>query len=110
MNLRLLRAVAIIDAVNVGALALVSPPHGLAGAAGYAPALAATVLVHLAPRRTGAARLLCWVGLVPNTVLAVRAAGASRRSRALSAYVAIGGALLGIGYLVALDGDRREKA
>jgi hypothetical protein len=97
-----LRIVAAVDAANVTALLAISPRHGAAAAAGYAPALLGTVLVHASPNARRAARVLCCLGLIPNTILAIAASGPSARSRRLSAYVATGGALLGVFYLHAL--------
>jgi hypothetical protein len=97
-----LRIVAAVDAANVAALLAISPRHGAAAAAGYAPALLGTVLVHVSPGARRAARVLCCLGLIPNTALAVAASGPSARSRRLSGYVAIGGAVLGVFYLRAL--------
>ncbi len=105
MNLQALRAVAAIDALNVVALLLASPRHGAAAAAGYAPALTGTMLVHRSPRLRSTARALCVVGLIPDTALSLTSAGAGRRERMLSSYVAVGGALLGLGYLLALSNE-----
>ena len=107
MTLAALRVVGAVDALNVAAVTAVSPRHGAAAAAGYAPALAATLLVHADGARRPLARALCVFGLLPNTAGALLAARSQppdrrRRDRMLSAYVAVGGALLGVGYLVAL--------
>jgi hypothetical protein len=102
MRLRMLRTVAAIDAANVVAVSVASPRHGAAGAIGYLPALVGTILAHRRPSRPVVPMLLCVVGLVPNTLLSVAAAGPTRRSQLLSAYVAIGGLVVGAGYLVAL--------
>jgi hypothetical protein len=102
VNLPLLRAVAALDGANVLALTALSPAHGAAAAAGYAPAVVGTALAHLAPRYRAVARVLCTLGLIPNTIGAVTSRGPTRRSRALSLYVGIGGAVVGIGYLGAL--------
>lgn len=103
MSFAALRAVALADALNVLVLTAVSPRHGGAAAAGYAPALAATALVHADPRRRGLARALCVGGLVPNTIGAVLAAARrGRHDRRLSGYVGVGGVILGVGYLLAL--------
>lgn len=107
MSLAALRAVAAVDALNVLALSVGSPRHAAAAASGYAPALAATLLLHADGRRRATARALCLGGLLPNTVGAVLTAGPRRRDRRLSWYVAIGGAVLGAGYLLAIrDGSR----
>ncbi|MBI5160280.1 MAG: hypothetical protein HY996_02520 [Micrococcales bacterium] len=102
MDLRALRFVAALDAANVVALWLLSPPHGAAALAGYAPALVGTALVHADARRRPLARALCVAALVPNTAGAVAASMRHRRSRAWGLYVGIGGAVIGVGYLAAL--------
>jgi hypothetical protein len=107
MNLTALRVVATVDAVNVAALAVISPPHGAAGGAGFLPALVGTLLVQRSPQRRRLARALCVVGLIPNTIGAVVAAPASR---AASLYVGLGGAVIGVGYLAALRPPRRASS
>jgi hypothetical protein len=102
MRLRMLRTVAAFDAANVAVVAVASPRHGAAGAIGYLPALAGTILAHRRPNRPALPMLLCVSGLVPNTLLSIAAAGPTRRSRLLSAYVALGGLVVGAGYVVAL--------
>ena len=99
MKLGLLRAVAAIDLLNVLAVTGISRAHGGAAASGYAPAAVAVLLVHRNPLRRRVGRALCLAGLVPNTLLSVRASSGTRRSRALSGYVAAGGAVLGALYL-----------
>ena len=79
MRLRMLRTVAAVDAANVVMLAALSPRHGAAGAAGYLPALAATIVAHRAPRRATLPLALCVTGLVPNTALAIAASDHSCR-------------------------------
>jgi len=106
VDLGLLRAVAAFDAINVGAVAVLSRSHGAAAAAGYAPALIGTALVHRSDRHRRRARALCVLALLPNTLGAIAASDGARRSRLLSWYIGVGGALLGIGYLAALRPDR----
>jgi hypothetical protein len=106
MNLKLMRTVAMIDAANVVTVAIASRQHGAAAAAGYAPALIGTLLVHRHKGHRRLARILCVSGLAPNTILSIAAAGGSTRSRVLSAYVAVGGLIVGAGYLGALRADR----
>jgi hypothetical protein len=89
---------------NVMAVTAVSAPHGVAAAAGYAPALIGTLLVHTSPRYRRTARILCVLALIPNTLGSIGALDRSSRSRTLSLYVGVGGVLLGFGYLVALRG------
>jgi hypothetical protein len=102
VNLVAMRVVAVVDAANVVALGILSPRHGLAAAAGYAPALCGTLLVHRSRSHRRLARALCVAGLVPNTALSAAAAGGGPRARTLSWYVGVGGAVLGIGYLLSL--------
>lgn len=107
-NLKALRVVAAVDALNVGALAVISPRHGVAGALGYLPALCGVIVAHTG--RSRVPRILCVAGLVPNTVGAVAANDGARDSRLLSWYLGVGGAVIGIGYLLALgpvQGRRR---
>jgi hypothetical protein len=109
VSLRALSAVALVDAANVLGLCVLAPRHGLAAATGYAPATAATLLAHRWPRRRGLPIALCIAALVPNTALAILASDGSRRSRRWSAYVAIGGAVLGAGYVTALLTPARSR-
>jgi len=109
MRAGLLRAVAAMDGLNVGALLLLSPRHGFAAAAGYAPALVGVVLALRDPGRRRLARALAVAGLLPNTVGSFLVAEPDRRSRALALYVGVGGALLGVGYLAALRAPRTRR-
>lgn len=105
MDLGVLRLVAAFDAVNVVGLTLLSRPHGRAAALGYAPALVGVALVSVHPAFRRLAIGLAVSALLPNTVLALRASDGSRRARRLSAYLAVGGGAIGVGYLGALTRD-----